>query len=73
VKHEIDEPFIDQSELSDPCPCGSKKLFGACCGKDNPCDCKSHWNAGECCYSPEELEATMEVLSELKKIEKKQL
>ncbi|RJR31614.1 hypothetical protein C4569_01490 [Candidatus Parcubacteria bacterium] len=34
----------------DPCPCGSEKPYGSCCGAAEPCDCGSGQPAGECCY-----------------------
>ena len=45
--------IIEQANLSEKCPCGSDKSFGACCGSDDPCDCNSKWPAGECCYYDE--------------------
>jgi hypothetical protein len=48
------EFLIEQPQLSEICPCGSKEKFGTCCGSDNLCDCKSHLIAVECCYQKTE-------------------
>lgn len=44
------ESLVDQAELQEPCPCGSPKSFGACCGSEFDCDCNSKLMAADCCY-----------------------
>ncbi len=40
---------IDMKGLDKPCTCGSKKMAGACCRKNESCPCGSGNKAGECC------------------------
>lgn len=37
-------------KLDEACPCGSKKKYGDCCGKNETCSCGSGKKAAECCY-----------------------
>lgn len=45
--------------FDEPCPCGTGKTFGHCCGRSEPCPCRSGLLAEECCY-PEEASQTQE-------------
>ncbi len=39
-----------EKDFNEPCPCGSGKSHGACCGRNEPCSCGSGKPAGECCF-----------------------
>ncbi len=44
------EMQLDLKELNKECPCGSKKLAGYCCKKDQLCPCGSEKKASNCCF-----------------------
>jgi len=43
------EMIMDAKGLDKPCMCGSGKMAGVCCRKDELCSCESGKKAIECC------------------------
>ena len=43
------EMTLDMKGLSESCPCGSGKLVGRCCQKDEACPCGSGEVVSKCC------------------------
>ena len=43
------EAVIDTKGLNKPCACGSGKMAGNCCRKDEACFCGSGKKVSECC------------------------
>jgi len=43
------EAVMDMKELDVHCECGSKKLAGECCRKDEKCPCGSDKKVSTCC------------------------
>lgn len=44
---------MDLKGLNKDCDCGSKKLAGYCCKKNEACPCGSGKNASVCCFKQE--------------------
>jgi hypothetical protein len=47
------EMQLDLKDLNKPCDCGSGKLAGYCCKKNEICPCGSEKKAGDCCFKEE--------------------
>ena len=45
------EVVMDMKGLDTACKCGSKKLAGECCRKDETCPCGSGKKVSECCVN----------------------
>jgi len=43
------EVVMDMKGLDKPCTCGSGKLAGECCKKDEKCPCGSGKKVSDCC------------------------
>jgi hypothetical protein len=52
------EMQLDLKGLNKECTCGSKKLAGFCCKKEEKCPCGSEKKAKDCCFkAPTETKA----------------
>ena len=47
------EVQLDLKGLNQECACGSKKLAGYCCKKNEVCPCGSGKKACDCCFKEE--------------------
>ncbi len=45
---------LDLKGLNNECLCGSKKLAGFCCKKEEKCPCGSEKKAQDCCFKVKE-------------------
>ncbi len=54
------EMTLDMKDLDKPCKCGSGKLAGNCCRKDEQCPCGSGQVVSKCCLQSTHTDAEKE-------------